>query len=99
MNIVRLSALLPSNHMHPNVGVERLKRRSALASGVSLAILALAAGPALAQQADPTVQLPTVVVSGTSAPDAYGAKAGYDADTANLGPLGNQSIQNAPQSV
>jgi iron complex outermembrane recepter protein len=75
------------------------RERSLLAAGASLAILALSSGPALAQQAGTTVQLPPVVVNGVPAQGAYGDSMEYKTDNAYLGPLGSQPIQDQPVSV
>jgi iron complex outermembrane recepter protein len=85
--------------------MSRSTRIATLLAAVSLA--ALTAGIARAQQANSSVQLPEVDVSapnsgGTTPANNTGAFAvtpTYNTPTANLGPLGTQSILNTPTSV
>ncbi|HYM02953.1 MAG TPA: TonB-dependent siderophore receptor [Stellaceae bacterium] len=77
-------------------GATRLWRRGLVGMGALSALSTLAAGPVQAQQAGTPTQLPKVIVT---APAAYGVQADYKADTASIGPLGTQAIQDAPQSV
>lgn len=80
------------------------KRTATLLAAVSVA--ALSVGAAQAQQANSSVQLPEVDVnapknSGTTPANngAYAATPTYNTPTANLGPLGAQTILNTPTSI
>jgi outer membrane receptor for monomeric catechols len=71
-------------------------------SGTSLAILSLTASVAStahAQQMNDPIQLQEITVSAPLNPPAYATKPQYNTSSANLGPLGDQSILNTPASV
>ncbi|MGH8226431.1 MAG: TonB-dependent receptor [Steroidobacteraceae bacterium] len=66
-----------------------------------LAVLALAAPALHAQQAStvPTSHKQTVIVYGTADQDDSAVRAEYQPGSVDLGPLGDQSVANVPQSV
>jgi iron complex outermembrane receptor protein len=67
-------------------------------SVTSLMVVGIATGPAHAQQTGSPLQLPPVVVT-APANSGYGTQAQYKAGKADLGPLGDQLIQDTPQSI
>jgi iron complex outermembrane receptor protein len=75
------------------------RKNLALRSGTSLAILSLASMAHAQQTNEPTQLLPEITVTAPATPAAYGTKAQYNTSSANLGPLGEQSILNTPTSV
>lgn len=83
------------------VGQRTLARRggAVLLLAPRLSVLLLLPGAAAqAQQAPGAGQSESVLITGT-ADRGYGTSADYKRENANLGPLGNQSIKDAPQSI
>lgn len=78
------------------------RKNLTLRSGTSLAILSLTASVAStahAQQINDPIQLQEITVSAPLNPPAYATKPQYNTSSANLGPLGDQSILNTPASI